>query len=127
MTAREEKKCKWCGEMVGEKEEALENNAGMHAACFIRALCGSVAHVMKRCSCYVPGSSDLDPPGLSKRKAAVASMFALAFNAGLPTYKIVRDADDRNMILCLVCGMVSYHPKDIEEKYCAQCGVFHVD
>ena len=28
-------------------------------------------------------------------------------------------------IKCLICGMVSYHPKDIEYRYCGNCRRFH--
>lgn len=28
-------------------------------------------------------------------------------------------------IRCLKCGMTSYHPKDIEYRYCAKCGEYH--
>ncbi len=35
-------------------------------------------------------------------------------------------AKDRELgILCHSCGKTSYHPKDIEERYCANCHVFH--
>lgn len=30
-------------------------------------------------------------------------------------------------IKCLVCGLVSYHPQDIEHKFCARCNRFHED
>jgi hypothetical protein len=28
-------------------------------------------------------------------------------------------------IRCLICGAISYHPKDIEERYCGRCHIFH--
>jgi Fe2+ or Zn2+ uptake regulation protein len=28
-------------------------------------------------------------------------------------------------IRCLTCGMVSVHPRDITERYCGHCHVFH--
>ena len=28
-------------------------------------------------------------------------------------------------IKCLRCGVRSYHPKDIRERYCAKCHAFH--
>jgi ribosomal protein L37E len=28
-------------------------------------------------------------------------------------------------IACPVCGMTSFHPKDIEERYCAACHNWH--
>jgi hypothetical protein len=30
-------------------------------------------------------------------------------------------------ITCPQCGMVSHHPKDIEEKYCGNCHQFHAN
>lgn len=28
-------------------------------------------------------------------------------------------------ILCLVCGLISYNPNDVKEKYCGHCHIFH--
>jgi hypothetical protein len=49
----------------------------MHRECGIRTVMGSMAHLEKRCSCYVPGSIEGDDPGLTKREAArqAAAMF----------------------------------------------------
>jgi hypothetical protein len=30
-------------------------------------------------------------------------------------------------IRCLRCARVSFHPKDVEERYCGACHVFHED
>ena len=30
-------------------------------------------------------------------------------------------------ITCLTCGRTSYHPKDVENKYCGYCHKFHKD
>lgn len=30
-------------------------------------------------------------------------------------------------ITCPMCGMVSYHPKDIEHRYCGKCHAYHRD
>lgn len=48
----------------------------LHHACFMRGIIGSVAHIEKRCSCFGPGGSDQDDPGLSRREAAEASLAA---------------------------------------------------
>lgn len=45
-----------------------------HRACAVRAVIGSVAHLERRCSCYIPGADEGDPPGLSKREAAEAAL-----------------------------------------------------
>lgn len=36
-------------------------------------------------------------------------------------------AEDGGSITCCVCGATSRDPKDIREKYCPQCRVFHED
>jgi hypothetical protein len=28
-------------------------------------------------------------------------------------------------IRCQTCGLVSYHPKDVSERYCGKCKTFH--
>ena len=33
--------------------------------------------------------------------------------------------EDHLAIQCLVCGMTSYHPKDVEHLYCGKCHRFH--
>lgn len=39
-----------------------------------------------------------------------------------PTFFISRDGKS---IQCLVCGRTSRHPRDVQEKYCANCKQFH--
>jgi hypothetical protein len=36
-------------------------------------------------------------------------------------------APDGKSITCQRCGMTSHHPKDVAEKYCGHCHVFHDD
>lgn len=44
------------------------------------------------------------------------------------TYRINTDTEGKaESITCLQCGMTSYHPKDIEHRYCGHCHVFHDD
>jgi hypothetical protein len=38
------------------------------------------------------------------------------------TYEL---SSDGNAITCLVCGMTSWNPTDIEQKYCQNCHLFH--
>jgi hypothetical protein len=45
-----------------------------HLNCFMRQTIGSVAHQLKQCRCYVPGSTEEDPPGMTKRQAADAAV-----------------------------------------------------
>lgn len=32
-----------------------------------------------------------------------------------------------NWIQCRKCSLISYHPKDVEERYCGHCHIFHED
>ena len=42
-----------------------------HFACALRVVWGPIAHVERKCSCYVKdGLVEHDPPGLTKRQAA---------------------------------------------------------
>lgn len=36
-------------------------------------------------------------------------------------------AADGKSITCMVCRKTSYHPKDVEEKFCGACNIFHED
>lgn len=68
--------CVWCGEPMADTVAGMAiqtNMAAMHTECAYRAVAGSVAHLEKRCSCYVPGSEEGDPPGMTKREAASAA------------------------------------------------------
>lgn len=42
----------------------------------------------------------------------------------IETYTI---AADGKSITCKRCKRTSYHPRDIEERYCGSCHVFHED
>lgn len=42
----------------------------------------------------------------------------------IPTYEIVEDG---KAIKCCVCGLTSYHPEDVGNRYCGKCHVFHDD
>ena len=33
--------------------------------------------------------------------------------------------DGGKAIKCMTCGMTSYHPKDVEHRYCGNCNKFH--
>lgn len=39
-----------------------------------------------------------------------------------PTYKI---SEDGQSIICLDCGMTSWNPNDVHERYCGNCHEFH--
>lgn len=64
--------CGWCEEPILEAPAPfLKGAAYYHHACAIRLIAGSVGHQLHRCSCY--GGNQEDPPGLSKREAALAA------------------------------------------------------
>ena len=60
--------CPYLGGCSGPDELAF------HRACFMRSTIGSVAHQMRRCSCFVRGSTEEDHPAMTKREAAEAAM-----------------------------------------------------
>jgi hypothetical protein len=68
--------CVHCEEPILEDEEIRHYSNGpmAHWNCAIRAVVGSVTHLEKRCSCYVPGASEGDPPGMTRRQAADAAV-----------------------------------------------------
>lgn len=78
--------CQWCGEefeaeasgfMIGGFPRGL---VPYHRECFIRSVIGSVGHQQKRCSCY--GGKEEDPPGLSKRQAAMVALAEFSLRRG---------------------------------------------
>jgi hypothetical protein len=68
--------CLYCDEPVGPNEQHPNFHQSMHVECGFRSTVGSVAHVERRCGCYVPGSTENDPPGLTIRQAAKAALEA---------------------------------------------------
>lgn len=67
--------CAFCGEPVKDAPECpFPGGRPTHRECGIRLVVGSVAHQMKRCSCFVPGSEEDDPPHLSLRQGAAAAV-----------------------------------------------------
>ncbi len=73
--------CVYCEEPIEANQAGVVMPAGdahghfaekpEHYECFIRQIVGSVAHITMQCSCYVPGSLASDPPGVTKRQAAI--------------------------------------------------------
>lgn len=71
--------CFYCDEPVLPGEESgVVANAASHRECAFRSVAGSLAHVERRCSCFVPGSEEGDPPGLTLREGARAAYHAFA-------------------------------------------------
>jgi hypothetical protein len=72
--------CVHCEEPVEDWDQCHAFMEPMHHACGFRAVAGSVAHIQKRCGCYVAGSKEEDPPGMTKRQAAEAALEAYLLN-----------------------------------------------
>lgn len=68
--------CHWCQDLIAEGDDGVQYDNGpyMHYECHMRQVIGSRAHVLGDCSCYVPGSSESDPPEMTKRQAAKAAL-----------------------------------------------------
>jgi len=47
----------------------------------------------------------------------------------IPSYKLVTHATvpDLNGIECLICGLTSWNPGDVANRYCVRCHQFHED
>lgn len=69
--------CGWCDEPVVPVEHPVDMiGRAFHPECLFRSLMGSVAHIEKRCSCYVDDALETDPPGMTRRQAAKAALDA---------------------------------------------------
>lgn len=47
-------------------------------------------------------------------------------NNSTPSFELVNN-DTETGIKCLYCGLTSYNPTDIEQRFCANCKVWHND
>lgn len=72
--------CYHCDEMIIAGDDGIIlsgcDQHPLHRACFLRGIFGSLAHIEKRCRCFVAGSDEGDPPGLTARQAAEAALAA---------------------------------------------------
>jgi len=59
-----------------ERVNSSEGPRAAHPECNFRAIMGSVAHIEERCQCFVPGSTETDPKGMTCREAARAAVGA---------------------------------------------------
>jgi len=67
-------RCLHCDEAVAPGEPFEFINSGrdrLHLECAIRMAVGSVGHQLGRCTCY--GGTEDDPPGATRREAAIAA------------------------------------------------------
>lgn len=72
--------CSRCGEPIAATDSGVtmphvDSNGAcaerpLHYECVMRGIVGSVAHQMKRCGCFVPGSDEEDDPRLTQRQSA---------------------------------------------------------
>jgi hypothetical protein len=67
------KVCFRCDEPITEGDIGTVNNSDQveHYECLMRAIVGSVGHQNGLCSCF--GGTEEDPPGLTRRQAAIAA------------------------------------------------------
>lgn len=70
--------CGYCEETILAGDDGFIDAGGkpFHRACFLRMVIGSVAHVQHRCSCFVQGAHEGDPPGMTLREGAEAALEA---------------------------------------------------
>jgi hypothetical protein len=62
--------CAHCHEEFVKGDAIMPFNNGevlVHHNCGLREIIGSVAHLEKKCSCFVPGAEETDPPGMTRR------------------------------------------------------------
>lgn len=71
---RERKPCEWCEEPIEADDAYISpswpNGPVYHHTCLVRSIVGSVAHLERRCHCFVRGSVEDDPPGMTRRQGA---------------------------------------------------------
>lgn len=69
--------CEWCDERILPDEKLADVTGGMfHVECSLRMVVGPLAHIERKCSCFVPGSTAHDPEELTRRDAARAAVAA---------------------------------------------------
>lgn len=61
----------------------------------------------------------------TRRRQAALRRGALEAH-GCSTYELGTRGGQR-AIICLCCGLGSVHPRDMAERYCGFCQVFHAD
>lgn len=66
--------CLLCEDLIDEGDVGSINTAGQvtHYECLMRMVVGTVGHQRGLCSCF--GGTEEDPPGLTRREAAIAAL-----------------------------------------------------
>jgi len=67
-------RCTWCGEALEQYDRHPAFSDAVHFECGFRSVVGSVAHIEGRCSCFIAGSDEGDPQGMTKRQAAQSAL-----------------------------------------------------
>jgi hypothetical protein len=77
-------KCCWCSEPIDEGDDGMlvpavllpgkPSRVAYHYECHLRTIVGGVNHQMGRCTCCPGGTEPPDPPGFSRREAALLSV-----------------------------------------------------
>lgn len=112
--------CPWCVEPIAPNDNIHRMASGQpwHMECFARSVLGSVAHLRRRCDCYIPGSTEGDPPGLTTREAALAAVEEARFRNRAD----ILNGDGA----CPSCGCKDFHPGpsggSARNIMCAGCG-----
>ncbi|HEV8364574.1 MAG TPA: hypothetical protein VGQ52_13750 [Gemmatimonadaceae bacterium] len=112
--------CLHCDEPIrpGDPWDTTADGQPWHMECLMRLAIGSVAHIERRCGCYVPGATDNDPPGMTRRQAARAAVDAYRH----ATFGAVLNTDRA----CPDCGSKEFHPGPwggtARNVKCAGCG-----
>lgn len=114
--------CIFCDEptLPNDESEQIFGGKPAHRECIIRSVLGSVAHAQKRCRCFIAGSTEGDPIGMSKRDAARAAVKAHRF-ASVGAQLL--NSEGR----CPECGCAEFNPGPrggrARNIRCASCGV----
>jgi hypothetical protein len=93
--------CEYCHEPIDDDE--IEHPAvqvwNTHKACMFRMVSGSVAHLERRCSCYVPGATEGDPAGMTLRQGAIAAVetFSRLNRCEILKFPSIREAHARHL------------------------------
>jgi hypothetical protein len=70
--------CSYCEERIGPEDNGQVTIVdgtpiqAVHQECLLRMVLGSLGHQQRKCSCY--GGTAEDPPGMTKREAAKATV-----------------------------------------------------
>jgi hypothetical protein len=88
--------CLLCDERIEEGDTGTINGFKqiIHYECGMRSVIGSVGHQMRLCSCY--GGTVEDPPGMSRRQAAIAAVALWTATDQSPNHNDEGNTDGNN-------------------------------